>query len=429
MDRPSSASDSDGSTPAPAGQCLTGALVLLLGRLAGMPRREAGRVIREQGGKVVEHLDTGDVAGQVSLLVVGDDELDWRSLAEKQSPALVECVDDGRVELLRESELWRRIGLVEGQQDVRRLYTPAMLAELLEIPVSVVRRWHRQGVLVACHCVRRLPYFDFAEVSIARHLADLLKAGCSPRVIERKLRELAELMPGIERPLADPGIVVEGRQLFIRRGDDLQEPSGQRQLNFDEPDPGDDLSDEAVQPSIPLSAVPVGTEDSASADAALPPAQEMISTLDQLQQEAVEWEDRGELDRAAETYRAILVAAGPNAEINFALADVLYRLGDLAAARERYYMAVEIDEEYVEARANLGCVLAETGDLSMAVAAFRGALAFHGDYADVHYHLADALDRLQFHDEAQFHWKTFLALAPESSWAETARARIAQENR
>jgi len=68
-------------------------------------------------------------------------------------------------------------------------------------------------------------------------------------------------------------------------------------------------------------------------------------------------------------------------------------MGDLSAARERYYAAIELDEEYVEARANLGSVLVENGELELAVAAFQGALAFHPDYADVHYHLANTLER------------------------------------
>ena len=71
---------------------------------------------------------------------------------------------------------------------------------------------------------------------------------------------------------------------------------------------------------------------------------------------------------------------------------MLYRQGDAAAARERYYMAIELDEDYVEARANLGCVLAETGHRELAVAAFRVPLVFHPTYADVHYHLARTLD-------------------------------------
>jgi hypothetical protein len=47
-------------------------------------------------------------------------------------------------------------------------------------------------------------------------------------------------------------------------------------------------------------------------------------------------------------------------------------------------MALELEEDFVEARANLGCVLAESGELELAVAAFRGALSLHPQYADVH---------------------------------------------
>ena len=87
-------------------------------------------------------------------------------------------------------------------------------------------------------------------------------------------------------------------------------------------------------------------------------------------------------------------------------------------------MVIEMDEDYVEARANLGCVLAETGELELAEAAFRGALDFHHDYPDVHYHLARTLDDLGSEEEAEIHWRTFLSLAPDSPWAEEARARI-----
>jgi tetratricopeptide (TPR) repeat protein len=135
------------------------------------------------------------------------------------------------------------------------------------------------------------------------------------------------------------------------------------------------------------------------------------------------------LQQAVEAYRTLLVAGGPVADVNFALADLLYRMGDLPAARERFYAAVELDEEYVEARANLGCVLAENNELELAVAAFQGALAFHPDYADVHYHLANSYDRLDQHSEAELHWHSFLALAPESPWADSARSRLEQANK
>jgi tetratricopeptide (TPR) repeat protein len=104
---------------------------------------------------------------------------------------------------------------------------------------------------------------------------------------------------------------------------------------------------------------------------------------------------------------------------------VLYRAGDLPAARERYYAALECDEEYVEARASLGCVLAELGELELAAATFEGALAFHADFADVYFHLANVLERMDRCAEAAMHYQTFLTLAPESPWAASARDRLA----
>jgi tetratricopeptide (TPR) repeat protein len=139
---------------------------------------------------------------------------------------------------------------------------------------------------------------------------------------------------------------------------------------------------------------------------------------------ALECEERGELDEAEELYRAALAASGANAEVNFLLAELLYRKGDLSAARERYYVTIELDENYVEARANLGCVLAEVGELELAIAALEGALAFHGDYPDVHYHLARLLDRVERREDAVGHWRAFARLAAESPWAEEARDRL-----
>jgi len=60
----------------------------------------------------------------------------------------------------------------------------------------------------------------------------------------------------------------------------------------------------------------------------------------------------------------------------------------------------------------------------LAVAAFHGALAYHDEYPDVHYHLARALDELDRADEAEMHWRAFRALAPDSPWAEQAEARL-----
>ena len=137
--------------------------------------------------------------------------------------------------------------------------------------------------------------------------------------------------------------------------------------------------------------------------------------------------EQGQIEAAAEIYRTVLMATGPNAEVNFLLAELQNLLGELAAARERYYAAIELDEDYVEARANLCCVLSEMGQYDLAVAAFKGALAFHDDYPDVHYHLARTLDGLNRRQEAELHWRAFLALVPDSPWTAEARDRLDEQ--
>jgi len=357
-----------------------------------MGRREAAQLLRQHGAAVLDRPQAS-----AHLIVVGEEELPLAGLEGQEDwfdEDTRQHIERGDIEVITETQLWQRLGLVEAEHETHRLYTPAMLADLLGVPLAVIRRWHRRGLIVPVREVRRLPYFDFQEVTTARRLAELLAAGASPRAIERQLAALARYVPGAARPLAQLSAIVEGKRILLRQGDGLIEPGGQLRFDFDawqgEPTP---------QQAVP-------------------------TTPEQMCRLAAELEEDGQLGAAAEMYRAAMAAAGPKAEICFQVAELLYRQGDLAGARERYYMAVELDENYVEARANLGCVLAETGQRDLAVAAFQGALRYHPEYPDVHYHLARTLDELGRRDEADQHWRVFLAQAPDSPWAEEARVRL-----
>ncbi len=393
-----------------ADELLAGHRVALLGKLAGMSKREAQQLIRRHGGAVVERQDA-----TASLLVVGENEppLSGRSLDEPFDPALRAAVDSGSLEVISETQLWQRLGLVDHEQHLHRLYTPAMLAKLLDVSVSVIRRWQRRGWIVPVREVRRLPYFDFQEVATARRLTELLAAGMSAAEIERKLTALSRYLPGVKRPLAQLSIIVQGKQLLVRQGDELFEPGGQ--LHFDFADHVDD------EPSSVPASVAFSADILAFADAE---GGLMPSTPAEIVYLAGQLEDEGRVEAAAEMYRAAMAAGGPSAELCFLLAELLYQMHDLTAARERYYAAIELDEDYVEARANLGCVLAELGELDLSIAAFRGALAYHDDYPDVHYHLGRILDEAARGDEAARHWEAFLRLAPDSPWADEARDRL-----
>lgn len=388
---------------------LKGQRLALVGKLAGMTKREAQQLVRSQGATLVDSLDDS-----VTMIVVGEGELPLGDSPEEAFDEPIRAaVERGTLEIVGEAQLWERLGLVDREQDVRSYYTPSMLAHILGVSASTIRRWQRRGWIVPAHEVRKLAYFDFQEVATARRLTELLASGVSAAAIEKKLAALARFVPGVKRPLAQLSVIVEGPHLLVRQGDGLVEPGGQLRFDFsankNQGSPGE-------LASLPLARDTLAITSLETDGSPLTPSA-MLRVAGEL-------EDQGDLPAAAEMYRAALAAGGPSAETNFLLAELLYQLHDLSAARERYYMAVELDEDYVEARANLGCVLSELGDKQLAVAAFQGALEFHDAYADVHYHLARVLDELGQASEAEVHWRAFLELSPTSPWADEARERL-----
>lgn len=298
------------------------------------------------------------------------------------------------------------------EPEVQRLYTLAMLAALLKLPVATLRRWQRRGLIRPVEEVHRLAYFDFREVATARRLAELAAAGISPQRIEKQLSALERLMPAVSRPLADLPVQVEGKSLLFRQGDGLIEAGGQWRFDFET---ADESEGDALEPVAAVLEMPAARSHLSSA------------TDVQLLEWAAALEEAGELDSAIGMYRAALAAGGPRAETCFQLAEVLYRAGQLPAAAERYYMAIELDENFVEARANLGCLLAEMGQSELALAALEGAIAHHPDYADAHYHFARLLEEQGRREEAQFHWRKFSRLSPDSPWAEEAKCRLGEK--
>ncbi len=397
--------DGDRSSPVAAKR------IALVGRFGGMNHREATNLLRSYSAIVVDRHDA-----EMDWVVIGAEESPVAE-AEWITPEIREASAAGRVEVLHETELWHRLGLVELEHSIRRYYTPVMLAHLLGVSVRVVRRWQRLGLITPVRTLHRLPYFDFSEVATARRLAQWVAAGASPQAIERRLVELVEYLPDLRRPLDQLNILVEGKHVLLRQGEGLVEPGGQLRIDFDALEPGsaEALENASESPSILSITRRDATEFPLNDDAA---------EHDDLLEAAHRAEDCGDIQSAIDYYHAILARDGARADISFQLGELLYRSGELVAALERYFMSVELDPEYVEARASLGNVLAESGRLDLAVAAFRGALTLHEDYPDVHFSLAQTLDQLDRRTEANYHWRRFLDGAPNSPWANEARQRL-----
>src|SRR5262245_27263382 len=289
---------------------LAGLRVAIVGRLAGMSKRDAQQLIKQHGGHCAESADPSG-----GLIVVGDDV----SLAADPAAAPLfndatqSAIEAGTVEVVSENKFWQRLGLVDDETYVRRLYTPAMLAELVGVPVAVVRRWHRRGLIKPSHEVRRLPYFDFQEVASARRLAELLAAGISPAAIERKLAELARYVPDAQRPLAQLSIIVRGSRLLLRQGDGLIGPGGQLFFDFEPPERLSSSAQEENELAIPL---PLPTISFAEALRSNDPP----ISADELLGLAADLEDDGNLSAAVEAYRAHAAAVGTTATVCFAMA-------------------------------------------------------------------------------------------------------------
>ena len=404
-----------------------GKRVAFVGKLGGVNRRQAHSLIVDEGGFVMNQDDLEDA--NVDIVIIGAEQWPPTAPEELLPSSVLTAVKEEHCEVITETQFWERLGLLTEDQAVRRLYTPAMLAELLEISVAVIRRWHRRGLIIPVREIHRLPYFDFQEVATARHLAELLEAGASPAEIERRLEELARYVPDVDRPLAQLSVIVEGRHILLRQGEGLVEPGGQLRMDFESLEAN--VQEQQVIEVTREDVVRVfDRHDAEAAEPKILPFDNLVDRAvlpqnpEEILAQASEHEEAGELEVAIELYRSFLAAYGLRAEVCFQLAELLYRTNDYTAARERYYMAIELDENYVEARANLGCVLIDTGELDLAIAALLGALKYHPDYPDAHYHLARTLDELGRHEEAVDHWRAFLVLAPDSPWAQQARDRL-----
>ncbi|MFO0941199.1 MAG: tetratricopeptide repeat protein [Pirellulales bacterium] len=302
---------------------------------------------------------------------------------------------------------------MNSSQITSQLYTPAMMAEMLCVSVRAVRLWYRAGLLQPTQTVMKIPYFDYAALTTAKTFSQWVDQGLTAQSIVRQVTALCELSGISAAEGAGLSISLQGKRLVLSQGSLHLEANGQLQLGFDSQD-----TEECTEP---ITLKFLGNTNDIGAKLG---SKQEFGSLAEMVENAIIAEENDDLDAAIQWYRTALAAFGSNADVCFQLAEVLYRSADLSAARERYYCAIELDPELVEARANLGCVLAECGQLDLAVAAFQGALSQYPDYADVHFHLARTLDDAGRASEALVHWQRFVELAPASPWADEAQSRL-----
>ncbi len=442
--------------------------VAFVGRLFGMSRRDASDLVRKYGAKVSRKLDA-----KLNLIVLADDLSMLLDTDAWLTPEMADAVSRGELEIISETKLWQRLDEFDaarnnGSQSVQadaptdasttlmRLYTPSMLASMLDVPVATIRQWSRMGLIHPVRQVKKLPYYDLREVDGARSLAQLLEKGVSPALIKEKIEQLGKYIPSAVRSLDQLSILLSGKKALFRIGSDILDSRGQ--LHFDLNDAPDyelrsqnnaaneqDSADSSKESplgfpwklvdksEIQTDSEPEPTDFASILDLALMDDSAPLPVSEQtLREDIAELQQAGDWDNALAAARLLLLAYRSDSllqlsEDNVVLADILFHLERLDAAEERLLIALEYDSDNLEARLNLGCILKQQGRNSAAESAFKGCLEQFPDYADAHYHLASLLDDLERSDEALVHWQRFWDLTPSGPWKTVAAERLGLE--
>ena len=369
--------------------------VYFLGKLSGANRKEAAEIVRQAGGKIANRL-----AADVDLIVVGDENIlkqDWNLWNDQLDEETRMSFEKGTLTILSETQFWEKYG-VPLAESPHTLYTPSMLVKLTGLPMPLLRKLQSERLIVPVRQVYKLCYFDKEVILPLKIMQNMIAAGLSIPAAINRLQKI-----GRYRPESLSAIHLEGKDLIITSEAGRVDHNGQRRFPFtNEIKPALTIPHADAHPLDPLAVLDsIFMPDAESNDPVV------------LCEAACELESQGNLQGAADLYRAALAAGGANPQINFQLAEILYRQGDLSAACERYFSAIELDENFVEARANLGCILAELGRNDLAAAAFRGALKLHPDYAEVRLHFGLLLKRQGLLKEAEEQFQLFKELMPE----------------
>ncbi|MEZ6122225.1 MAG: tetratricopeptide repeat protein [Planctomycetaceae bacterium] len=440
---------------------LTGETVCFTGTLASMVHRDAATLVESCGGRASQ-----SVSGSTTMLVVGEEgwPLEDDGAASQKLTLATQLIASGAdIRIVSESDWLHLIGLNERREEIQRSYTPAMLSRLLDLPVGVIRRWARIGLIRPVRRICRLPYFDFREVSSAQRLARLLEEGVRPDVLEGSLAELSRTLLGTDRSLAQLNLLVQDEKVLLRDAHGVLNPrTGQRLLDF-ETDAAPQISivtppDDGPRTPHPLSLIPQDDDSDDDDDDrpvvfSLAEARLRRENRDMSTWSADEWFEEGcrlseeaAFDSAINAFRNCLsllasdhamlrdpdlslppadVQPFPDpADVHFHLADALYRAGKTDAAIERYHCAIEFAPDFIEAWTQLGCLHSERSDWLPAEEALLTAISIHSSNPDALLHYAQLLDRMGRSEEALAWWEDYLKHDSRGPWADHARQRL-----
>jgi len=131
----------------------------------------------------------------------------------------------------------------------------------------------------------------------------------------------------------------------------------------------------------------------------------------------------GQLDEAAEYYRAALAIDDRDADAHTNLGVIYCQRRQYRQGKEQYLRAIEVNPEQVKAYVNLGILCVETGEYAEAIAYSQHALALDPHLVDCHLNIGVALRAQGRLDEAIEQFQYVLARSPNDVDARRELAR------
>ena len=282
-----------------------------------------------------------------------------------------------------------------------RIYGMRELTRILTLTPRRTAQLRRLGLL------RGDTGYTFRDLLALRAAGALLDAGAGVRQIRQALEALRSRNPGLEQPLAEVRLVLEGGRLLAQSDRVKFEPrTGQTVLDLDTPS---------------LEEVAAATLVTGLVRPMAPPVEQAEMWFER----ASEWDtDPAQWEDAIGAYQRVVAIDPTYAAAWNNLGLLLHRMGRHDEAHASYVAALEQDGGCCEAVYNLGSLAEDRSDLEEAVRCYRRALTMSPDYADAHFNLAGVLSRLGRSDDAVAHWQRYLELDAGSPWARIAQAHL-----
>lgn len=289
------------------------------------------------------------------------------------------------------------------REPISDLFTTREVCRLFDLSPSRLRALDKAAVVSPSGSRSGRRAYTFQDL-IALRATLMLGKDVKLREVARAIGALRQALPRVTRPLQELRLVSDGRKVVVRTPDATFEPiSGQLVLDFQVKSLRDDVV-RVLRPEVQTSRARTAYELYARA-----------STLD---------EDPATFDEAEALYLRA-VDLDPHLAIAYTnLGNVRFRRGDTAGAEELYRTALGIDDGQPEAHYNLGYVVLERGDPRSAVPLFEKAIERDPRFADAHFNLAMALEQISDRVRARSHWRRYLDLEPNGTWADIARQHL-----